>query len=323
MAGLSSHMKRSRAGGFLRLSMSKQARDDLKGYLFVSPWIISLLVFTAYPMIASFYFAMTDYTILNPPRWVGLGNFEVMFTKDPLYWKSVANTAFYALLEVPLSLAVGLVLAMLLNQRIKGIGFYRTAYYLPGLMPAVASTLLWMVLLDPRLGLVNAALRGVGLPRLGWLRSAAWSKPALILMSLWGGSGGVMLIFLAALKEVPESLLEAAMIDGANAWQRFWHVTLPMITPTIFFNLIMGIIGSFQVFASAFIAGAAGGGSEAGPLNSLLVYMLHLYRNAFRYFNMGYASAMALAMFVVLIILSMALIRSSKYWVYYEVAGRR
>jgi len=321
MAGLSSQMKRARAGGFLRLNMSKQARDDLKGYLFVSPWIISLLVFTAYPMIASFYFAMTDYSILNPPRWIGLGNFQVMFAKDPLYWKSVANTAFYALLEVPLSLIVGLVLAMLLNQRIKGIGFYRTAYYMPGLMPAVASTLLWMVLLDPRLGLVNAALRGVGLPRLGWLRSAAWSKPALILMALWGGSGGVMLIFLAALKEVPESLLEAAMIDGANAWQRFWHVTLPMITPTIFFNLIMGVIGSFQVFASAFIAG--GGGSAAGPLNSLLVYMLHLYRNAFRYFNMGYASAMALALFVVLVILSTALIRSSKYWVYYEAAGRR
>ncbi len=169
MVGLSSQMKRLRAGGLLRLSVSKQARDDLKGYLFVSPWIISLLVFTAYPMIASFYFAMTDYSILNPPRWVGLGNFEVMFAKDPLYWKSVANTAFYALLEVPLSLIVGLVLAMLLNQRIKGIGFYRTAYYMPGLMPAVASTLLWMVLLDPRLGLVNAALRGVGLPRLGWL----------------------------------------------------------------------------------------------------------------------------------------------------------
>ena len=321
MVGFLSQMKRSRAGGLLHLSMSKQARDDLKGYLFVSPWIISLLVFTAYPMIASFYFAMTDYSILNPPRWIGLGNFQVMFAKDPLYWKSVANTAFYALLEVPLSLIVGLVLAMLLNQRIKGIGFYRTAYYMPGLMPAVASTLLWMVLLDPRLGLVNAALRGVGLPRLGWLRSAAWSKPALILMALWGGSGGVMLIFLAALKEVPESLLEAAMIDGANAWQRFWHVTLPMITPTIFFNLIMGVIGSFQVFASAFIAG--GGGSEAGPLNSLLVYMLHLYRNAFRYFSMGYASAMALALFVVLVILSTALIRSSKYWVYYEAAGRR
>ena len=302
-----------------RFRLSKRARDNLKGYLFVSPWILSLLVFTAYPMIASFYFAMTRYSILNPPQWIGLQNFVVMFTKDPLYWRSVWNTTYYTLLSVPLGILAGLALAMLLNQRIGGIGIYRTLYYLPGLVPAVASTLLWMVLLDPRLGLVNAVLRWFGLRPLGWLRSAAWSKPALILMSLWGGSGGTMLIFLAALKEVPQSLLEAAMIDGANAWQRFWHVTLALITPTIFFNLIMGIIGSFQVFASAFVAGSG----EGGPPNSLLVYMLHLYRYAFRYFNMGYASAMAMAMFVVLVLLTLVLIRSSGYWVYYETAGRR
>lgn len=308
----------SRRGGRFRLS--KRVRGDLKGYLFVSPWILSLLVFTAYPMIASFYFAMTNYTILNPPEWVGFDNFRVMFTTDPLYWKSVWNTVFYVVFSVPLGLAVGLVLALLLNQQVGGIGIYRTAFYLPGLMPAVASTLLWMVLLDPRFGLVNAALGLFGVPRLGWLRSAAWSKPALILMSLWG-SGGSMLIFLAALKEIPQSLYEAAMIDGANGWQRFWTITLPLITPTIFFNLLMGIIGSFQVFASALIAGE--GGSTAGPLNSILMYMLYLYRNAFRYFSMGYASAMALAMFAVLVVLTLILIRSSSYWVYYEAAGRR
>ena len=323
MFKLLSWVKNPWASGNPRLRLSKRVRNDLKGYLFVSPWIISLLVFTAYPMIASFYFAMTDYTILNPPRWVGLNNFQVMFTTDSLYWKSVWNTVYYTLLSVPLGLTVGLLLAMLLNQRARGIGIYRTLYYLPGLMPAVASTLLWMVLLDPRLGLVNAVITSFGLPRLGWLRSAAWSKPALILMSLWGGSGVSMLIFLAGLKEIPQSLLEAAMIDGANAWQRFWRVTLPLLTPTIFFNLIMGIIGSFQVFASAFIAGGAGGGNTAGPLNSILMYMLHLYRYAFRYFSMGYASAMALAMFVALVLLTLALMRSSNYWVYYEAAGRR
>lgn len=285
----------------------------------MSPWILSLLVFTAYPMVASFYFAMTKYSILNPPTWVGLSNFQVMFTKDPYYWRSVWNTVYYVVLSVPLGIVVGLVLALLLDQQIGGIGIYRTLYYLPGLVPAVASTLLWMVLLDPRMGLVNAVLRFVGLRPVGWLRSAAWSKPALILMSLWGGSGGTMLIFLASLKEIPQSLLEAAMIDGANAWQRFRHVKIPLLTPTIFFNLIMGVIGSFQVFASAFVAGSG----EGGPLNSILVYMLHLYRNAFRYFNMGYASAMALAMFVVLVLLTLVLIRSSSYWVFYQAAGRR
>jgi multiple sugar transport system permease protein len=214
---------------------------------------------------------------------------------------------------------VGLILAMLLNQKIRGIGIYRTAFYLPGLVPAVASTLLWMVLLDPKLGLVNMALSVFGVPTIGWLRSADWSKPALILMALWGGSGGTMLIFLAALKEIPQSLIEAAMIDGANAWQRFTNITIPLITPTILFNLIMGIIGSFQVFASAFVAGT---GNTAGPLNSMLMYMLHLYRYAFRYYNMGYASAMALVMFLVLVVATLLLIRSSSYWVYYENAGR-
>lgn len=293
-------------------------RENLRGYLFVLPWILSLLAFTAYPMLASFYFSMTNYTILNPPKWIGLDNFRVMFTKDPLYWKSVYNSTYYTLLSVPLGLIMALLLALLLNQKVRGIGIYRTAYYLPSLMPAVAGTLLWMLLLDPRLGLVNTALRFLGLPRLGWLRSAAWSKPALILMAVWGGTGGTMLIFLAGLKEIPDSLREAAMIDGANAWQRFWHVTIPLLTPTVFFNLVMGIIWSFQVFTSAFVAGSGG----AGPLNSLLMYMLLLYRYGFRYFNMGHASAMALVLFVVLVLITTALVKSSNRWVYYEI-GRR
>lgn len=302
------------------LKLKKHVRDNINGYIFVLPWILSLLVFTAYPMIASFYFSMTEYNVINPPRFIGLQNFNMMFNSDPLFWKSVGNTAYYVFLSVPLGLAFGLILALLLNQKIQGIGFYRTAFYLPGLVPAVASTLLWMVMLDPRLGLVNSFLGAMGFEKVGWLRSATWSKPALILMALWGGSGGTMLIFLAALKEIPQSLMEAAMMDGANVWQRFTNVTIPMISPTIFFNLVMSIIGSFQVFASAFVAGT---GATAGPLNSLLMYMLLLYRNAFRYFNMGYASAMALALFLVLVLLTLLLIRSSGAWVYYETGGRR
>jgi multiple sugar transport system permease protein len=302
-----------------RWQMKRSTRQNLLAYLFVLPWIISLLVFTAYPVLASFYFSFTKYTILNPPQWIGLTNFENMLTKDPLYWRSVSNTVYYAIFSVPLGLLVALLLALLLNTRSKGIGVYRTIYYLPGLMPAVASTLLWFVILDPRLGLLNAGLDALGLPTPGWLRSAAWAKPALILMSVWGGAGGAMLIFLAGLKDIPQSLMEAATIDGANAWQRFWHVTIPLLTPTIFFNLIIGVIGSFQVFAVAFVAGSAG----AGPLNSLLMYMVHLYRNGFRYFDMGYASAMAVAMFIVLILITLLLVKSSDRWVYYEAAGRR
>jgi multiple sugar transport system permease protein len=303
---------------FPRIHLKQSQRENLIGWAFVSPWVLSMVVFIAYPMVASFFFAMTDYNVLSPPKWVGMQNFIIMFTKDPLFWISLKNTLYYVMVSVPLGLVFGLILALLLNQQLKGIGIYRTIFYLPGLVPAVASTLLWMVLLDPQKGLVNEFLGVFGIAKLGWLRSAVWAKPALILMSLWGGTGGSMIIFLAALKEIPQSLHEAAMIDGASTWQRFVNVTLPMISPTILFNLIMSIIGSFQVFASAFVAGGTG----AGPLNSLLMYMLHLYRYAFRYFNMGYASAMALSLFIVLIILTLLVIRSSSTWVYYETLKR-
>ena len=304
-----------------RFNMNQRKREAITGYLFVSPWIISLLIFTAYPVIASFFFSMTDYNILRPPEFVGLKNFQNMFFEDPLFWISVKNTVYYALLSVPLGLLVGLLLAMLLNQKLTGIGVYRTIYYLPSLVPAVAATLLWLVILDPRLGLVNQGLRSIGLAPVGWFQSAVWAKPALILMSMWLGSGSSMLIFLAALKEVPQSMMDAAMIDGAGALQRFRHVTLPLISPTILFNLIMGIIGSFQVFGTAFVA--TGSANTAGPLNSMLMYMLLLYRNAFRYYSMGYASAMALVMFLVLVLITALTIRSSSAWVYYETAGRQ
>ncbi len=308
-----------------RSHLQRRVRANLLAYAFISPWLVSLLVFTAYPVLASFYFALTRYTILTPPEWIGLENFRVMFAKDPLYWKSVWNTLYYTAFSVPLGLLVALLLALLLNQSRRGIGIYRTVFYLPSLMPAVAGTLLWMLLLDPRLGLVNLTLQAFGISGPGWFRSATWSKPALILMSLWSGSGPAMLIFLAGLKEIPQSLLDAAMIDGANGWQRLRHVTLPLLTPTIFFNLIIGVIGSFQVFANAFVAASAqgsGGSGVSGPLNSLLVYMLLLYNSAFRYYNMGYASAMALVMFLVLVAVTLVLVRSSSYWVFYQ-AGRR
>jgi multiple sugar transport system permease protein len=183
----------------------------------------------------------------------------------------------------------------------------------------VATTLIWMLMLEPRLGLVNTILYALGLPAPGWFRSADWSKPGLILMALWAGTGASMLIFLAGLKDIPQSLLEAAMIDGANAWRRLWHVTIPLLTPTIFFNLILSLIATFQVFGSVFVATSGGSGfSGAGPLNSLLMYMVLLYRNAFRFFNMGYAAAMALVMFIFLMLITLLVVRSSSLWVHYE-----
>lgn len=321
MPGFNTESSSGNSASRPRLHLSRSARANINGYLFTLPWIISLLVFTAYPVFASFFFSMTKYNIISPPQWVGLDNFSTMFTKDPLYWKSVWNTVYYVVFSVPLSLIVALILALLLNQAVRGIGIYRTIFYLPGLVPAVASTLLWMVLLDPKLGLVNAGLHALGIEKLGWFRSATWSKPGLVLMTLWGGTGGSMLIFLAALKEIPQSLVEAAMIDGANAWQRFIHITIPMISATTFFNLVMGVIGSFQVFAIAYTAIDPNQGS-AGPLNSLLIYMLLLYRNAFRYFNMGYASAMALAIFIVLVAITLLIVRSATSWVFYENQAR-
>jgi multiple sugar transport system permease protein len=321
IAGLRSQIAAVRAD----VRLSRRIRDNLVAYVFVSPWLTALLVFFAYPILASFYFAFTRYNVLSEPIWVGLNNFVTIFFKDPLYWKSVGNTLYFAFLSVPLTLAVSLFLAVLLNQKLAGIGLYRTIYYLPSLVPAVATTFIWRLILEPRWGLLNVGLDSVGLPTLGWLESAAWSKPALIIMSIWMGCGGPMVVFLAGLKDIPQSLLEAAEIDGANAAQRFRHVTLPLLTPTIFFNLIIGLISGLQVFASAFVAASAqnaAGTSTAGPLSSLLMYMIHLYRYGFRYFDMGIASAMAVVMFAVLAVITYALVRTSNLWVYYEGQSR-
>lgn len=304
--------------------MSRKLRDNLRAYAFLSPWLISLVVFTAYPMIASFYFAMTRYTVVKPPEWVGFDNFVVMFTKDDLFRVAVYNTLYFTLISVPLQMLMALFLATMLNQGARGIGFYRTAFYLPTLVPAVVTTLLWMLILDPRAGLANAGLQAVGLPKLGWMYSPVWSKPALIIIALWVGIGQPMLIFLAGLKDIPKSLLEAATIDGATDWQRYWRVVVPLLTPTIFFNLLITLIASFQIFTTAFVATAsASGATPAGPLNSMLVYMVHLYRQGFRYSAMGYASAMAVVLFIVLVAVTIAMVRSSNFWVHYEGAPPR
>jgi multiple sugar transport system permease protein len=236
---------------------------------------------------------------------------------DPLFWKSLANTAFYAFLSVPLTTLAALGLALLLNRPLRGITLFRTVFYLPSILSGVATAFVWMWLFNPSFGMVNLAIRHVGellhvgLPEPGWLMEEAWAKPVFIIMSLWG-VGNAMLIYLAGLQGMPTHLYEAAELDGATAWAQFRHVTLPALTPTIFFNLVMSIIGSFQIFTSAYVM------TNGGPNNATLFYVLYLYRKAFEQFQMGYASALAWILFLIVLAMTLLVIRSSSLWVYYE-----
>jgi len=294
--------------------MSKLRRNEaIAGLAFVLPWIISLLVFTAYPVLASLYYSFTEYAITQSPKWVGLENYTAMFTTDTAFPTGVYNSAYYALLSVPLGLASSLALAVLLNVRVRFIGLYRTLYYLASLTPPVAGTLIFLVMFQPRGGLINVVLGFFGVHGPEWFADPNWAKPGLILLSLWG-VGASTLIFLAGLKDIPAELLEAASIDGANAWQRFWRITIPLLTPVILYNLVTGVIGSFQVFTSAIVIG----GTTGKPQESLLMYFVHLYREAFRYFNMGYASALAVVLFIVILVITVLIFRTTKGWVFYE-----
>ena len=288
-------------------------REARAGLLFVLPWIIGLLAFTAYPILATVYFSFTDYNIVQSPRWTGLSNYTNIFTTDTDFQNGVQNSAYYALISVPLGLVLSLVLALVLNLRAAGVGIYRSLFYLPSLAPPVASTIVFLMLLDPDHGVVNTFLSTVGLPTPAWFSDPAWAKPALILLSLWG-SGTATIIFLAGLQEIPQSLLEAAMIDGAGAWQRFWRVTLPLLSPVVLFNLVMGVIYSFQVFTQAYIVGHDTG----DPVGSTLMYMTLIYRTAFKYFQMGYASALSMLLFVTIVTVTVVIFRVSRAWVFYE-----
>jgi multiple sugar transport system permease protein len=284
--------------------------EYLIGYFFVSPFIVGFLAFYAGPMLASAVLAFVRYDMLTPPRWAGTANLERM-VNDDLFYTSLANTAYYTLLAVPLQVVVALLLALALNRKVRGIGAYRTAFYLPAVTPIVASVTLWMWIYNPDYGLANAALRLVGLPGLAWLWDPAWSKPSLVLMSLWG-VGTQMVVFLAGLQGVPDSVLEAASVDGAGPIRRFRSIVVPLVSPVILFNLVVGVINSFQVFTAAFIA------TEGGPRDTTLMYVLFLYREAFKNFRMGYASALAWVLFLVIMAFTIAQFALAKRWVYYE-----
>ncbi len=282
------------------------------GYIFLLPWALGLLIFILGPILASTYLSFTSYDILSAPQFIGLENYVKAFTDDVLFWPSLGRTFTYTLAVVPLSLAGSLLLAILLNQGIKGTNIFRTLFFLPSLTPAVALALLWTWLFHPTVGPINIALGWVGIAGPGWLSDKNWALPALIIISLWAAIGGnSMLIFLAGLQGVPQELYEAAEIDGAGNWAKFRSVTLPLISPTLFFNLILGIIGALKVFTLAFVA------TLGGPSYSTWFYALHIYRQAFEYFRMGYGSALAWIFVVVLLIFTFIQLRFSQRWVYY------
>lgn len=287
-------------------------QEVLVAYLFVLPWIIGFLVFTAGPILASFALSFTHYKIITPATVVGLDNYTAMI-RDRNFWQSLRVTTIYTFGSVPLNVAVGYLLALMLNQKIKGLSFWRTTFFMPSIVPILAVSYLFAWIFNPNIGLVNGLLRQVGIYGPQWFSSREWVIPTFIIMSLWGVGGG-MVLYLAALQGVPTALYDAAKADGANAWRRFYHVTLPMTSPVIFFNFLMGLIGSFQVFASAFFV------TSGGPANASLFYVLYLFRNGWEYFRMGYASALAWVLFLIIMGATLVTFKLSGRLVYYETS---
>jgi multiple sugar transport system permease protein len=290
-------------------------RRNFTYFVFLSPWLIGFLIWTGGPLLGSIYLSLTQYDIMTPPKWLGLQNYQALFA-DKLFWQALKVTCFYTLISVPMGMLASLGVAILLNQKVPGLGLFRTIFYLPSVTTGVAVALLWVWMLQPDFGLVNNLLFSLfHIKGPSWLYDENWVIPALVLKSLWG-LGGPMLIYLAALQSIPTPLREAAELDGANIWQRFWSVTLPMISPVILFNLVMGIISSFQVFTDAYVM------TKGGPNYASYFYVYYLYQNAFQFFRMGFASAQAWILFLIILAVTALTLRSSSIWVYYESGGR-
>lgn len=305
------------------LSAAQKRRNLRVALVFLSPWIIGMVGLWLVPTVLSLYFAFTDYTgAIWPPHWIGLDNFATMLNgADPDFGNAVGVTLWWMLFSVPFGLLAGLGLALLLNTKVRGIGIYRTIFFLPSLVPFVGSTILFLWLFNPETGLVNQVLGGLHLPQPGWFTDPAWAKPGLLMQSVWG-IGATVIIFLAGLQDVPLELHEAASLDGAGVLRRFWHITIPLLTPTIFFNLILGMINSVQYFAQAFIVSTSpssfgGAGAVGGPAGSTLFLALHIYDEAFQQGNIGYASALAWVLVLFVVALTMLVVRSSGRWVHY------
>ncbi len=294
----------------LNLTSPLARREALSFYLLISPWLIGFLVFLAYPMLRSLYLSFTSYNLLSPPEWVGLRNFERILS-DADFWQSLKVTLLYALGSVPGGTLIALALAMVLAQKLRGVNIWRTIFFLPSILSSIAVAVLWSFIFRPKDGLLNMVLGWVGIQGPDWLLSEQWALPAMIIMSWWS-VGGQIVIYLAGIKGIPEVLYEAAEIDGATSWAKFRFVTIPMLSPTIFFNVVLAIIGALQVFDVGFVL------TRGGPNNATLFYMLNLYQRAFQMTQMGYASALAWILFIIIMGITLLVIRSSAAWVYYE-----
>lgn len=297
-----------------RRSISKSTTKSLAlGLAFVSPWLLGFLAFTIYPVLSSLYYSFHRYDLLRAPSFLGFSNYVEIFTEDPLFGLVVGNTLFYVMLSAPLGVASAFLMASLLNTEIKGRSVFRAIFFIPAIVPAIVTAMVWSFLLNVQYGAINATLRGLGLSTIPFISSPRLAKPSLILIHMWA-QGNAMVIFLASLQDIPRSLYEAATVDGANAWHKFWHITIPMCTPVILFNLIMGFIGGFQNFTLPWLL------TGGGPNQATEFYSLFLYRNAFNYLRMGKASALAWILFIIIVAFTIALFKSSARWVYYAGA---
>jgi len=299
-----------------RLRTDRRLRRNLEGWGFASPWIVGFVLFTVGPMVVSAVMAFTKWDLLTPPSFVGLENFRKALSGDPLVWHSLKVTTLYAVIAVPLNIVVGLGLALMLNSGIRGLRAYRTAYFLPSVLSGVAVALLWRWVFENQFGLANTLLSYFQLKGPNWLGDGSWALASLILMNVWSVGGG-MIIYLAGLQAIPGDLYEAAEVDGASWWQRLWSITLPLVTPALFFQLVIGVIQALQVFTQPYIM------TGGGPYNSTLFFVLYLYQNAFQYFDMGYASTLAWLLFFYILVLTLAIFRSGDFWVHYEGQARK
>lgn len=292
-------------------------REAIQGLVLVSPWIAGLIIFIIGPVLASLYLSFTDYSVLKPPHLVGLLNYRTAFSSDPLFPIAIARTVSYVVLVVPTVILGALGLALLLNRGVPGTNLFRTVFFLPSLIPVVASAILWVWIFQPQVGLLNYLLHLVGIPGPAWLGSPSTALPSLALITFWGSVGGTtMIVFLAGLQGVPTELYDAAAMDGAGNWRKFWNVTLPMISPTALFNVVLGIIGAFQVFSIAYIA------TDGGPAYATWFYVYYLFQQGFNFYHMGYASAMAWIFLVIVLAFTYLQVRWSQSWVHYEGGER-
>ena len=292
--------------------MTPQERRDAKiGYLALSPWMVGFAIFFAFPILATFYFSLTQWTLVDAPVWIGLDNYVRMFTRDPLFVSSLKATTLFVALSLPLKLVLGLMLALLLNLKIPGMNVFRTVFFIPAVISGVAVSLMWIWFLNPDTGVVNTLLHYIGVQGPYWFWDLNWALPSVAIMSIWK-VGGAAIIYLAGLQNIPAHLYEAAEIDGAGKWRRFWRITLPLLTPTLFFQLIIELIDAFKIFTEAFVI------TKGGPLKATYFFLYYFYEEAFRNFNMGYASALALFLLVVIMGCTVFVYRTSDRWVYYE-----